>query len=94
VEISSVDKCAVNAVSSLGEGQSSLLIYPNPAHDVINISLNTKGNVTAVVADLLGRTLIAKANQTIIDVSALKQGIYIVKVEIGDVVFVRKFLKE
>lgn len=69
---------------------SSVDIYPNPASDVINISLkNELVNTEVSIVDAMGRVVL---NQSIendfvsLDVANLEKGIYFVKVSNGEVV--------
>ncbi|MEG1022022.1 MAG: T9SS type A sorting domain-containing protein, partial [Myroides sp.] len=55
-------------------------IYPNPASDILNISLES--NLVfekAVLYNNLGQ-IVKEANQEVVDVSALAKGIYFVEV--------------
>ena len=83
---------------------SSLMIYPNPAKDLLNIQFTSKGNSKAAlqVTDLTGKVLQISATrintgQTIIplNVAHLPAGIYLLKILSGDgkAIEVRKFLK-
>lgn len=69
---------------------SSASVYPNPANDVINISLkNELANTEVSIVDAMGRVVL---NQSIendfvsLDVANLENGIYFVKIANGDVV--------
>ena len=69
---------------------SNAVVYPNPASDVINISLkNELVNTEVSIVDAMGRVVL---NQSIdndfvsLDVADLEDGIYFVKISNGDVV--------
>ena len=53
---------------------NSIVIYPNPGTDIINIV--SRKNVNIEVYDLLGNLLIVKDNVTKLDISSLPAGIY------------------
>ena len=60
---------------------TELLVYPNPAKDQLTIEGNIPG-ATLVITDLLGKTVLTKVqNETnsVIDISNLSPGIYIVR---------------
>jgi len=59
------------------------VIYPNPATDFLNIDFSpcTDKNIKIKITDLSGKTIISKtANDSKIDVSGLKNGIYIIQI--------------
>ena len=70
-------------------------IYPNPVKNVLNIQLfdNTIG--TFKIVNLLGQTVkTGKTNEGTINVSKLKQGVYLLEVNDGEEVMVQKFIKQ
>lgn len=66
-----------------------LSVYPNPTTDVINISQPIK---EATIYDLSGR-LIYKGNESTISLLGLNDGLYILRIEIGDVLITKKIIK-
>jgi hypothetical protein len=64
---------------------NDIAIYPNPAHNVVQINLqNTSETLTSIkLFDVLGKTINSieniKANQTTIDVSNLSKGVYLLE---------------
>ncbi|MDR3251091.1 MAG: T9SS type A sorting domain-containing protein, partial [Tannerella sp.] len=72
-------------------GQKSL-IYPNPADDVVYLGC-TRGNVS--VYDLAGRLVSdTKFDSGRLDVSALKQGVYILNIRSADKKYTAKLIKK
>ena len=76
-------------------------IFPLPASDTINISLDNIGNVqiSIEVYDLLGRQNINKVSnvtngKTSLNISGLTRGIYVIKVTSGTTTSVKRFIKE
>lgn len=66
---------SVNAIA----GGSTLSVYPNPAHDVVNISMPSGEETQFVIYDVSGRAVEAKtisANVTSVLVDRLTPGIY------------------
>ena len=70
--------------------ENEVSIYPNPANDVVMI-LNDNGlNITNVeILDLTGRTVLSTENTNDIDISAIPEGQYFVKI-IGETTVVKK----
>jgi len=73
-------------------------IYPNPVNDILNISIEENFNKSEIqVFDLLGRVVHEINNPEILnsmDVSHLKEGIYLVKIIQDGKIEVHKFSKE
>ena len=80
---------------------SSITLYPNPANDVVNVQC-TMNNVrcndaTIEVLDIYGKllqTLNADAEIASINVSNLANGVYFVRVTMGEGVVTKKFVKK
>lgn len=72
---------------------NQLLIYPNPAQNIINISLEVDGE-TITIVDISGKIVLDKINLnkgvTSIDISRLQSGIYFIKQDNR----VEKFIKK
>lgn len=89
-----------NLATSIVENEkfSELIIYPNPAQDMLHIEIaNLKANSTIAITDVLGKIVLTKTfinNSQNIDISSLQSGVYFVKVEnrIGSVS--KKFIKQ
>jgi hypothetical protein len=71
---------------------SAISIYPNPVKEALFIS-SEKGLKRVEIADLAGRTLMTHNTPTI-NVSALPQGVYLVKIYTDHGVEVHKVVKE
>lgn len=59
---------------------TEIYVYPNPVEEVLNF-IGLKGTVRATVYDVTGRLFLEKEVNSSLDVSNLKVGIYIVKIE-------------
>lgn len=59
---------------------SQLLVYPNPANDVIYIVTTTANDYNVVITDLLGKEVLRNANEKQLNISGLSKGIYILSV--------------
>jgi|GEM_PF-1135124 uncharacterized repeat protein (TIGR03803 family) len=76
-------------------------VYPNPAKELLNVKLSglKESPVKISVTDMTGRILMERsdekiANDFIIDISSLTNGIYFMKLETESIVKVVKFVKE
>lgn len=83
--------------------QSTMALFPNPAHNTLNISLNSVGNSDAqlTVFDLNGQQLISKVvnvaegeQQLTLPVSDLPAGMYIVRMQGEQLQHTEKFIKQ
>lgn len=78
--------------------KNELTLYPNPATDILFVSYKPQTkNFKIEIMDVMGRTLSINhqpSTITPIDVSKLPQGLYLVKVMDGDLVFSKRFVKE
>jgi len=64
------------------ENNSSLRIYPNPTSSIINIETSAEIN-EIIVSNTIGQEII-KTNGNKVDLSTLKTGIYIIKIQLED----------
>lgn len=74
---------APSALNDLA-GKNTLRVHPNPAHDVINISLENIPGQYLEIYDLTGRVIMTKANCSgfvSIDIRTLPEGLYFIKLE-------------
>ena len=87
--------------SVIEQGLFNFNIYPVPASDFINISLDNIGNdqISIEVYDLLGRQNMSTISNVIngktsLNISGLIRGIYVLKVISGTTTSVKRFIKE
>ncbi len=83
---SAVDMGAYEFGSSLSiadaEGNiTEVKLYPNPASNIINIISNQVNIKSVGIYDVLGKQVLATTNKKDINVSDLRSGMYIVKIE-------------
>lgn len=83
-------------LGSKGFDRSQFTYYPNPVKDVLNLKYSNE--ISGVeVYNLLGQKIITKdvnATETIVDMSGIAEGNYIVKVKSGDSVETIKIVKK
>ncbi|HTA82106.1 MAG TPA: choice-of-anchor tandem repeat GloVer-containing protein [Bacteroidia bacterium] len=83
------------------ESSSKINMYPNPAHDILNLSFDTQGasNTAITITDITGKEIIntnevISNDQTVsINISALSYGMYFAKVTTDKNTQVFKFIK-
>ncbi|PLX09191.1 MAG: hypothetical protein C0598_12020, partial [Marinilabiliales bacterium] len=72
-------------------------IFPNPAYDKLNISINkTNSNTSFIIRDLMGKEIMQKkinASKETINISSLKSGIYIISIIDKQQMISKKFIK-
>ena len=74
---------------------SGLNIYPNPTRNKININL--QHDAIFAVIDISGRVVLKgelKTNKNVLDISNLSNGIYILKLIVGNHITIKKIIKE
>lgn len=78
----------------------SLKLSPNPVHNILNITAEgLEGNKTSILSVLSSSGALIKTMRTIIrstqplDVSSLAKGIYTIRIQSGDKIIYRKFVK-
>lgn len=73
---------------------SSASIFPNPATDQIRISFSTDRDFTVEVFKLTGESILVFQNETILDISDLAAGVYLVKIYTMDETHNQKLVKQ
>jgi hypothetical protein len=96
----SVSKYTIYVFGSVGIAEKTLAqtvsLYPNPAHDVLNISSTGRENLRIELMDLTGRRLAEKQvmGKDTIDLSQLSQGIYVVRMQNDRETYTQKIVVE
>lgn len=77
--------------------QDKIVLFPNPAHEIINLTLPNKdfGNFSCTIVDTYGKIVHQNnTSQSSINIQSLEKGIYFLKIntESGD--YVSKFIKK
>lgn len=91
---------STTAVAESDAEQLAIYVYPNPADEELNILLNTlpEGRTTIEFHDVTGRLVLSeeiKSNSTSINISSLRQGVYMYRIVNGDNVIARdRIVKE
>ena len=71
-----------------------VVIYPNPTKDILNIATSRIQNVLITMFNISGQTVINQTNEKTIDISHLENGVYFMNVTVGDLVYIRKVIKQ
>jgi hypothetical protein len=93
------DSCTIIVVKPLGlsnEDMPSRIfgVSPNPTNEIITIMLPSRNHFEIEISSLLGIPFINIEDNTMIDVSQVPKGIYLIKVRQGQEIYYGKFLKE
>ena len=79
-------------------GQTGLSLYPNPTHNVLNLSADLQGRTEVMVLDMNGRTVkhyvVNGMNEMRLNVSNLQSGVYFIRVSNETTNAVGKFVVE
>jgi Zn-dependent metalloprotease/chitodextrinase len=72
-----------------------VIIYPNPTNNFLKVSLRDKKMKTFSIINLMGQTVLKdKISDKIINVSNLKNGVYLIKFNSDKKQIIRKFIKQ
>lgn len=85
--------CQVATETSELEHNENIVVHPNPATNVLNISGNFIIDQIEI-ADISGRIVLRSAFEKNIDCSNFENGIYFLKISTGSNIITRKFIKE
>ncbi len=70
--------------------EDALIVYPNPTSDVININKNVDINVLNYIGDII----ISKQNTSILDVSKISSGMYMLRVTYNNKTINKRIIKK
>jgi hypothetical protein len=74
-----------------------LALYPNPANNILNLVFEQENEYMVQVYDISGKLVLQKElnkGESQLAVSELKSGLYILRAQSNEAVFVGRFLKE
>jgi cephalosporin-C deacetylase-like acetyl esterase len=86
-----------NIVSLIRDKNKDVLIYPNPAADILTIKMENSDNSTIKIYDILGKVVLfdhTKTNETQLNISALAKGNYCIEIKNGQLITSKKFIKQ
>lgn len=95
--LSMIEDLKVGATGIYEGSASDALIYPNPASNMLFIDFDVAGDVSAVIYDVQGHEVIETRltelrNQ--VDISGLRNGVYLVKLEGNDLLKIERIIKK
>ncbi len=75
---------------------NGIKIFPNPAHNNLNIDLATNATVDVTITDALGRKVLNSQIVSIanLDISSLDKGVYTIVLQTGDKQIYKRIIKE
>ncbi|OQX77860.1 MAG: hypothetical protein B6D61_06540 [Bacteroidetes bacterium 4484_249] len=77
---------------------NKIKLFPNPANDYVNIELFSKANISFIeIINLQGRIVKSQRvanNQNTVDVRDLSKGVYLIRMQTGEGVVMKKFIKQ
>ena len=88
------------SINSYDNDNISFDLYPNPANKTITVTFNTTYNANTIeIINALGQTVSAKqviaANKSeLLDISAIKPGVYFIKAQTDKGSIIKKLIKE
>lgn len=85
--------CNSTNVTEPGYLQDNISIYPNPANTELNVVIPTQENIVVEIFNMIGEKIISVSNQSKIDISGLKKGIYIIRVSKDQNNYTQKFIR-
>lgn len=88
--IGTIDEQVVISSIQENEGENNLIVYPNPAHDYVNV-FTSDNDFEIQVLNTIGQEIIRERNTTKIDVSKLPEGVYILRIK-GDSIYEKKIV--
>lgn len=77
--------------------EGNVVLYPNPANDVISIATPNNTEISSIeIIDVLGKSVAAHKNilDNKVDVSLLSNGVYFAKFDFNGQILVKRFIKE
>ncbi len=83
-----------NELSVAEQTIENFTVYPNPAKNILNLSLTSLTFEDIALYDIMGKKLNCNYSDSTIDVSNLSEGTYFLKINAGNTVLTRRFVKE
>lgn len=83
----------INNVGIENSSESNLLIYPNPASEIIQIQSTSTPGVVELI-DIAGESLSILYNVNVVDISKLPSGIYLLRMQLDNKTVIKHFIKQ
>lgn len=83
-----------NTVPSFTNGQSSLIVFPNPTGYELNILSNNPLECEMEISNSIGEIIYSVQGKTKIDVSGLSKGVYVLHIRQGESNYNYRFVKQ
>ncbi len=93
-----IDPTMSLGITSAASNSNSLMVYPNPVRDFLQLHFSTAAIYNVELMDITGKTIFSKvtngAQVANLDVSKLNKGIYIIKASNDNTSFVKQVVKQ
>ncbi len=92
LNITMTSSVGIESLSDLG-----ISIYPNPASNFVNIVSDNLGSLNVSFTDISGKTVLqtlVENRKTVLDISDISSGIYIINIKSGKKIYKMKFIKQ
>lgn len=90
------DKTTVsNHITDINTNDSKVSLYPNPAENIVTVTIENSGNADIQISDLQGKIVLQKQinqTETNINISGLSAGLYLVNVVSDEFNVVKKLV--
>lgn len=86
-----------DVVNNHMQNSEDLQVFPQPVEKEIHIQISRNTNALITITDLSGKVVLTDnilEESNILDISALNRGMYILTINVGESVSVRKFIKQ
>ena len=89
------DLIAIKALETGSVFEDDFIAYPNPVKgSILNVELPEGDNYTYSIVNMFGQTVLKGESNKEINVEGLRSGVYFVKVNDGEEVMIKKFIRE
>ena len=96
VTVLQLNTSSLSALPTVKKRGSELSVFPNPAHDCLYVNGLSEGNATIEIHNLIGQVVLNTqiTNDSKVNISGLKSGVYTVELHNGSHVVSSKLIKE
>jgi len=94
--LSSLSSLKVGNVSIHENDYANVQIYPNPANERLNITLGNSASANIKLLNIQGQIMVSKhldSSNSVLDISNLSNGMYLVEITIGETKLIRRLIK-
>ena len=74
--------------------EGGVVVYPNPTNGTLNVATNRVQNVNITMFSMSGQLVLDNTSEKVININHLENGVYFMNVKVGDIVYIRKVIKQ